>query len=95
MLVVSKLIGFEVRIPLADGTVVKAPAEIDDKALVLMADIFPTGYFAAHNGFKEMTKERITDATVVVIGCGYDLVQISDGGVLYSYLPGPSGCVHL
>lgn len=48
----------------------KAPGEINDKALVLMADIFPTGYFAAHNGFKEFTKKQISDMTVVVIGCG-------------------------
>ena len=55
----------------------KAPAEIDDKALVLMADIFPTGYFAANNGFKDMTKEQIKDATVVLIGCGYVLLRNS------------------
>lgn len=55
---------------MADGTVVKAPEGIDDKALVLMADIFPTGYFAAANGFKEFTKEQISDLTVVLIGCG-------------------------
>ena len=33
----------EVRVPLADGTVMKAPPEIDADKLVLMADIFPTG----------------------------------------------------
>jgi len=59
-----------VRVPLADGTVVKAPTHIDDKALVLMADIFPTGFFGARNAFKEMTPEQIKEATVVVIGCG-------------------------
>jgi len=59
-----------VRIPLADGTAMKAPGGIDDKVLVLMADIFPTGYFAASNAFKDMTKEQIVEATVVVIGCG-------------------------
>lgn len=48
----------------------KAPPSIADNALILMADIFPTGYFAAHNAFKELTKEQIADATVVVIGCG-------------------------
>jgi len=48
----------------------KAPEGIADNALVLMADIFPTGYFAAHNAFKDMTKEQIADATVVIIGCG-------------------------
>lgn len=48
----------------------KAPEEIDDRALVLMADIFPTGYFAAQNAFKELTKQQISEATVVLIGCG-------------------------
>ena len=61
----------KVRVPLADSTVMKAPSEIADNALVLMADIFPTGYFAAHNAFKEMSKEQIEQATVVLIGCGF------------------------
>ena len=33
------------RIPLADSTAVKAPSNIDENKLVLMADIFPTGFF--------------------------------------------------
>ena len=53
----------------------KAPEDIADTALVLMADIFPTGYFAAINAFKEMSEEQIKHATVVVIGCGYDHVN--------------------
>lgn len=59
-----------VRIPLADGTLLKAPQGIDEKALVLMADIFPTGYFGASNAFKGMSSEEIAESTVVVIGCG-------------------------
>ena len=35
-----------------------------------MADIFPTGFFGASNAFKNMTKEQISEAVVVVIGCG-------------------------
>ncbi|KAL8746557.1 MAG: hypothetical protein Q9190_001441 [Brigantiaea leucoxantha] len=66
----SELHVFRVRVPLADATVVKAPDDIADDALVLMADIFPTGYFAASNAFKEMTKEQIESSTVVLIGCG-------------------------
>lgn len=50
----------------------KAPEEIAAKTLVLMADIFPTGYFAAKNAFKDMGKEEISEATVVLIGCGYE-----------------------
>jgi len=59
-----------VRVPLADATVVKAPPGIDEKYLVLMADIWPTGFFAAHNGFSSFKPEDIKDLTVVVIGCG-------------------------
>ena len=59
-----------VRVPLADSTAVKAPEGIADNALVLMADIFPTGFFAADNAFKLLTKEQISEATVVLIGCG-------------------------
>ena len=59
-----------VRVPLADSTAVKAPEGIADNALVLMADIFPTGYFAADNAFKDLTKEQISEVTVVLIGCG-------------------------
>ncbi|PGH33175.1 hypothetical protein GX50_04017 [[Emmonsia] crescens] len=59
-----------VRIPYADGTVMKAPEGIQDYALVLMADIFPTGYFAASNGLQQFTKEQLSEMTVVVIGCG-------------------------
>ena len=62
--------GVKVRVPLADATVMKAPEDIAANALVLMADIFPTGYFAANNAFKDMTKEQVSDATVVLIGCG-------------------------
>ena len=58
------------RIPYADGTVTKAPPEIDDKALILMADIFPTGYFGAKNAFRQMSPEEKAGATVVVVGCG-------------------------
>lgn len=60
----------QIRIPNADGSVVKAPEGVDEKYLVLMADIFPTGYFAARNAFKTSTKEQIAEQTVVLIGCG-------------------------
>ena len=64
----------------------KAPEGIANNALVLMADIWPTsvsnlsypwsqltgsrGCFAADNAFKELSKEEVADATVVLIGCG-------------------------
>jgi len=55
---------------LAEGTIVKAPEGIADTALVLMADIFPTGYFAAANAFRDMSEETIQQSVVVLIGCG-------------------------
>jgi len=58
------------RIPLADSTAVIAPPGIDEKKLVLMADIFPTGYFAAMNAFKGLEHADIWESTVVLIGCG-------------------------
>ncbi|KKY28277.1 putative alcohol dehydrogenase [Diplodia seriata] len=61
---------FTVRVPLADSTVMRAPPDIEENKLVLMADIFPTGYFAAANAFSSLAKDDIADATVVVIGCG-------------------------
>jgi len=48
----------------------KAPTGIKDKALVLMADIFPTGYFGATNGFKLLSEAQVKEAVVVVVGCG-------------------------
>ncbi|GAB7339704.1 hypothetical protein MBLNU457_6275t1 [Dothideomycetes sp. NU457] len=59
-----------VRVPLADATVMKAPEGIEEKALVLMADIFPTGYFAASNAFKELSEAEAKEAVVVLVGCG-------------------------
>jgi threonine dehydrogenase-like Zn-dependent dehydrogenase len=59
-----------VRIPLADSTAVKVPPGIEEKTLVMMADILPTGYFAASNGFRLLTEAEQEDAVVVVIGCG-------------------------
>jgi len=48
-----------------------APREIDDHALVLMADIFPTGFFGARNAFSMLPPQLPpSEATVVVIGCG-------------------------
>jgi threonine dehydrogenase-like Zn-dependent dehydrogenase len=49
---------------------VKAPPGIEEKYLVLMADIWPTGYFAAANAFSNLTASQVREATVVVIGCG-------------------------
>ncbi|KAJ5104956.1 hypothetical protein NUU61_002303 [Penicillium alfredii] len=59
-----------VRVPLADSTLFRIPASIDEKKLVLMADIFPTGYFAAANGFSGLDPDEIRKSTVLLFGCG-------------------------
>lgn len=48
----------------------KAPEGIEDQYLVLMADIFPTGYFGAKSALSRLSPEEIADGTVVVVGCG-------------------------
>ena len=58
------------RVPHADSTAIKAPEGVDEKLLVLMADIFPTGYFAASNAFRGFDKETIEQSVVLLIGCG-------------------------
>lgn len=59
-----------VRVPLAESTAVLAPPRIEEKKLCLMADIFPTGYFAARNGLADLDPAVVQDSIVAVIGCG-------------------------
>ena len=59
-----------VRCPLADSTFVKTPEGIPEEMLVLMADIFPTGYFAASRFLKDLPERDRKEFTVAVIGCG-------------------------
>ncbi|OPB40820.1 zinc containing alcohol dehydrogenase superfamily [Trichoderma guizhouense] len=60
-----------VRVPLTDGTVSKAPPSISDEALILMADIFPTGFFGVKSALSLAPSTlNIQESTLVVIGCG-------------------------
>jgi threonine dehydrogenase-like Zn-dependent dehydrogenase len=52
------------RVPLADATLVKLPAEVSDEKAILLSDIFPTGYFGADNA------EIKSGDSVAVFGCG-------------------------
>ncbi|KAJ2972282.1 hypothetical protein NQ176_g7246 [Zarea fungicola] len=59
------------RAPLADATLFPAPTEAGlEELLILMTDIFPTGFNGARNAFKETAAEQWKDMTIVVIGCG-------------------------
>ena len=53
-----------VRIPLADGTLLKKPDELSDSAALLLGDNFSTGFFCA-----EMAEVK-PGGTYAVIGCG-------------------------
>ena len=59
-----------VRVPLADSTLFAIPPSTDEKKLVLMADILPTGYFAATNAFTGLDTKEIRNSTVLLFGCG-------------------------
>ncbi|CAF1158756.1 unnamed protein product [Adineta ricciae] len=61
-----------VRIPFADSTAVQVPTGISDDLMVLMGDIFPTGYFAAKNAWTLLSEKERQDPNliVVVVGCG-------------------------
>ncbi|KAL8284226.1 hypothetical protein RQP46_004975 [Phenoliferia psychrophenolica] len=59
-----------VRVPLADSTLFIAPPDIADKNLVLMADIIPTGLFAAKSAWDILNEAERKGAVCVVLGCG-------------------------
>lgn len=59
-----------VRCPLADSTFVLTPKNIPEEMLVLMADIFPTGYFAAARFLKDIPQRDRDEFTVVCVGAG-------------------------
>ena len=61
--------------PFADGTAVVFSG-IPDRIVLLNAEVFPTGFFAAKNAFIGMTADLIAQATVVVIGCRYVKLQL-------------------
>ncbi|CUM67403.1 uncharacterized protein PRCAT00005097001 [Priceomyces carsonii] len=58
------------RIPLADTTLKLKPKGIDDSIVILMADIFPTGYFGVKNLLEKIPEDQISSSVVVQLGCG-------------------------
>ncbi|UZJ51318.1 hypothetical protein CBS101457_000638 [Exobasidium rhododendri] len=59
-----------VLVPLADTTLYHVPEGAAPELLLLMADIFPTGYFVASNAYNILNEKERNDVTAVVIGCG-------------------------
>ncbi|KAL2858429.1 GroES-like protein [Aspergillus pseudoustus] len=52
-----------VRIPHADGTLRHAPTGLDDPLLIMMADIFPTGYYAASRAIEALHTQKLSRLT--------------------------------
>lgn len=59
-----------IRVPFADGTVLRAPESLATDAALLMGDIWPTGFFGATNAREMLGPKRWSDAVVVVVGLG-------------------------
>ena len=73
-----------VRVPFADGTLSEAPEELSDELLIMMSDIFPTGFYGAtralqafqpishhtRNGHSEFHHQSLSEAVFVCLGCG-------------------------
>lgn len=73
-----------VRVPDADGSLMLAPADIEDELLVMMSDIFPTGYYGAMRALSNfaspslsaehtngrLTKQPVESTVIVCLGCG-------------------------
>jgi threonine dehydrogenase-like Zn-dependent dehydrogenase len=59
-----------VKVPFADNTLFLSPKSVREELLVLMADIFPTGYFCAARFLRNMAQSEAQASVVVVVGCG-------------------------
>lgn len=58
-----------VRVPFADGTLQHVPAKLDRRLLIMMCDIFPTGYYGAHRaieGLRTQYSSRLTSFSPVM-----------------------------
>ncbi|KAH8586245.1 chaperonin 10-like protein [Bisporella sp. PMI_857] len=59
------------RVPLADTTLFHVPKEENlGELMILMTDIFPTGFNAAKNAFSSTPSGQWKDMSIAVIGCG-------------------------
>ncbi|KAJ2455585.1 hypothetical protein EV183_000684 [Coemansia sp. RSA 2336] len=61
-----------VRVPHADGTLMKLPDSVSFEEGVLMGDILATGYFCAKNALSMLADSKIppNELSMAVIGCG-------------------------
>lgn len=61
-----------VRVPDADGTLLPAPEGMEDELLVMMSDIFPTGYYGAMRAVTtlQQNNQPLGSVVMVCLGCG-------------------------
>lgn len=62
-----------VRVPFADATLSLKPVDcvVDDATLLLMSDIFPTGYYGIHSVIQHLcTVQKLQEIVVLQLGCG-------------------------
>lgn len=59
-----------VRVPEADGTLLHTPADIPDELLVMMSDIFPTGYYGAMRAIQNFGPPSTADGTATEQAAG-------------------------
>ncbi|EHK18501.1 uncharacterized protein TRIVIDRAFT_47322 [Trichoderma virens Gv29-8] len=59
-----------VRVPFADGTLQLVPADLDKSLLIMMCDIFPTGYYGACHANCDQSLDSLESSVVVCLGCG-------------------------
>lgn len=58
------------RVPQADGTLYHKPEGLSDDVALLMADIFPTGYFCVSNFTNKVSKQQVDESVAIQFGLG-------------------------
>lgn len=70
------------RVPFADGTLQPIPAGLDERVLIMMSDIFPTGYYAtcrAIEGLEGQFRSRLTSMNGIVAHAGHKVLANGNG----------------
>jgi len=80
-----------VRVPYADGTLQHAPARLDDRLLIMMCDIFPTGYYGAIRAIEFVQRPLVGPPTSAPPRAGGFVPQSLDEAVFVCLGCGPVG----
>lgn len=80
-----------VRVPFADGTLQKVPGYLDKSLLVMMCDIFPTGYYGACRVIEGLLSQSVSPLTSLQNGNAIDASQVLKEAVVVCLGCGPVG----